>query len=121
MVSAPRAICVLTNEAKFDIPLLRRALTMTVGYVGAMGSRRTHEERLRLLRRAGVEEQQLAALRSPINLDLGARTPEETAMSITGEIIAHANGASGLSRFLHTSPIHRAAGGMLPTASTLIE
>lgn len=70
---------------------------------------------------SGVEAQQLAALRSPIGLDLGARTPEETVMSITAEIIAHANGTSGLPLSLHTRPVHRAAAGILPTASTLIE
>lgn len=78
------AICVLTHDAKFDIPLLRRALALPVGYVGVMGSRRTHKERLRLLQEAGIEAQQVAALRSPIGLDLGARTPEETAVS-TGQ------------------------------------
>ncbi|MGW3866449.1 XdhC family protein [Streptomyces sp. NPDC005047] len=115
------AICVLTHDPKFDIPLLRRALTLPVGYVGAMGSRRTHAERLRFLREAGIEAQQLASLRSPIGLDLGARTPEETAVSITAEIIAHANGGSGLPLSLRTGPIHRpAAAGTLPTASTLI-
>ena len=85
-VGAPTANCVLTHDAKFAIPLLRRALTLPVDYVGAMGSRRTHEERLRLLRRAGVKAQPLAALRSPIGLDMGGLTPEKTAASITAEI-----------------------------------
>ncbi|WP_442818452.1 XdhC family protein [Streptomyces sp. NBC_01237] len=86
-----------------------------------MGSRRTHEEHLRLLREAGGEGQQLASLRSPIGLDRGVRTPEETAVSITAEIIAHADGASGLPLSLRTGPIHRsAAAGTLPAASTLI-
>lgn len=101
------AICVLTHDPKFDIPLLRRALTLPVGYVGAMGSRRTHEDRLRLLDEAGVTAGQLAALHSPIGLDLGARTPEETAVSITAEIIAHTNGAAGLPLSQRTGPIHR--------------
>lgn len=88
---------------------------MPDGYVGAMGSRRTHEEHLRLLRDAGVEGQQLAALRSLIGLGLRARTPEETAVSTAAEIIAHANGASGLPLSLRTGPIHRhAAAGTLP-------
>ncbi|WP_326809170.1 XdhC family protein [Streptomyces sp. NBC_01775] len=108
-VNARTAICVLTHDAKFDIPLLRLALTLPVGYVGAMGSRRTHRERLRLLDEARVTAGQLAALHSPIGLDLGARTPEETAVSITAEIIARANGASGLPLSQRTGPIHRTA------------
>ncbi|MBA4862014.1 XdhC family protein [Streptomyces sp. PSKA54] len=105
-VDARTAVCVLTHDAKFDIPLLRLALDLPVGYVGAMGSRRTHEERLRLLREAGVSEDQLARLCSPIGLDLGAGTPEETAVSITAEIIAQANRASGLPLSQRTGPIH---------------
>jgi xanthine dehydrogenase accessory factor len=95
-VDARTAVCVLTHDAKFDIPLLRRALDLPVGYVGAMGSRRTHDERLRLLSEAGVTGEQLARLRSPIGLDLGARTPEETAVSVTAEILAAGNRGTGL-------------------------
>ncbi|MFE9453980.1 XdhC family protein [Streptomyces sp. NPDC006739] len=105
-VDARTAVCVLTHDAKFDIPLLRLALDLPVGYVGAMGSRRTHGERLRHLREAGVTAAQIARLRSPIGLDLGARTPEETAISITAEIIAYTNRASGLPLSLRTGPIH---------------
>ncbi|MFC9678233.1 XdhC family protein [Streptomyces sp. NPDC056948] len=105
-VDGRTAICVLTHDAKFDIPLLRLALDLPVGYVGAMGSRRTHDERLRLLSEAGVPEAQLARLRSPIGLDLGARTPEETALSITAEIISYANHATGLPLSDGTGPIH---------------
>ncbi|MCF1592956.1 XdhC family protein [Streptomyces muensis] len=106
-VDARTAVCVLTHDAKFDIPLLRLALNLPVGYVGAMGSRRTHDERLHRLREAGVSEVRLARLRSPIGLDLGARTPEETAVSITAEIISHANQATGLPLSHGTGPIHR--------------
>ncbi|MEU0195507.1 XdhC/CoxI family protein [Streptomyces afghaniensis] len=106
-VDARTAICVLTHDAKFDIPLLRHALDLPVGYIGAMGSRRTHDERLRLLREAGVAEEQLTRLHSPIGLDLGARTPEETAISITAEIISHTNQATGLPLSQGTGPIHR--------------
>ncbi|MFE1840591.1 XdhC family protein [Streptomyces sviceus] len=106
-VDARTAVCVLTHDARFDIPLLQLALDLPVGYVGAMGSRRTHDERLRLLREAGVAQDRLARLRSPIGLDVGARTPEETAVSITAEIIAHANQGTGLSLTLGTGPIHR--------------
>ncbi|MEU6353251.1 XdhC/CoxI family protein [Streptomyces sp. NPDC047072] len=106
-VDARTAICVLTHDAKFDIPLLSLALDLPVGYVGAMGSRRTHEERLRRLREVGVTDEQLGRLRSPIGLDLGARTPEETAVSITAEIIAHANRGTGLPLTRGSGPIHR--------------
>jgi xanthine dehydrogenase accessory factor len=101
------AVCVLTHDAKFDIPLLRLALGMPVAYVGAMGSRRTHAERLRLLREEGVTDDHLARLRSPIGLGLGARTPEETAVSITAEIIARANQGTGRPLNRITGPIHR--------------
>ncbi|WP_329353137.1 XdhC family protein [Streptomyces sp. NBC_01261] len=106
-VDARTAVCVLTHDAKFDIPLLSLALGLPVGYVGAMGSRRTHEDRLRRLREAGVTDEQMARLRSPIGLDLGARTPEETAVSITAEIIAQTNRGSGLPLTRRTGPIHR--------------
>ncbi|GAA3853807.1 XdhC family protein [Streptomyces lacrimifluminis] len=101
------AVCVLTHDAKFDIPLLRQALELAVGYVGAMGSRRTHDQRLRLLREAGASDEQLARLRSPIGLDLGARTPEETALSITAEIVAHTHQGTGRPLTQITGPIHR--------------
>ncbi|MFF7242058.1 XdhC/CoxI family protein [Streptomyces collinus] len=100
-------LCVLTHDAKFDVPLLRTALAMPVAFVGAMGSRRTHEERDRRLREEGVTERQLARLRSPIGLDLGARTPEETALSITAEIVAARRGGTGVPLTGATTPIHR--------------
>ncbi|WP_330264161.1 XdhC/CoxI family protein [Streptomyces griseorubiginosus] len=115
-VDARTAVCVLTHDAKFDIPLLQLALDLPVGYVGAMGSRRTHDERLRRLREVGVTQEQLARLRSPIGLDLGARTPEETAISITAEIIAHASRASGLPLVRVSGPIHRVSGAVPDTA-----
>ncbi|MEU5045925.1 XdhC/CoxI family protein [Streptomyces griseorubiginosus] len=107
-VDGRTAVCVLTHDAKFDIPLLQRALGLPVGYVGAMGSRRTNAERLHRLREVGVTEDELARLRSPIGLDLGARTPQETAISIVAEIIASANLGSGLPLSRATGPIHRA-------------
>ncbi|MGP4045359.1 XdhC family protein [Streptomyces sp. 2A115] len=106
---ARTAVCVLTHDAKFDIPLLRLALALPVGYVGAMGSRRTHGHRVDLLREAGVPEEQLVRLHSPIGLDLGAHTPEETAISITAEIIAHANRGTGQPLSHGTGRIHPAA------------
>jgi xanthine dehydrogenase accessory factor len=82
------AICVLTHDPKFDVPAIVSALETDVGYIGVMGSRRTHRERLERLHVEGVDADGLARLHSPIGLDLGARTPEETAVSICAEIIA---------------------------------
>ncbi|GAA2407197.1 XdhC family protein [Actinomadura vinacea] len=89
------AICVLTHDPKFDVPLLEVALRTRSGYVGAMGSRRTHDDRMKRLREAGLAEDELSRLRSPIGLDLGARTPEETAVSIAAELIQLRWGGSG--------------------------
>ncbi len=100
-------LCVLTHDAKFDVPLLREALRLPVAFVGAMGSRRTHEDRNRKLREAGVTERELARLRSPIGLDLGAHTPEETALSIAAEIVAARNGGTGAPLTGSQTPIHR--------------
>lgn len=107
-VDTDTVICVLTHDPKFDIPLLERALLTPARYIGAMGSRRTHEDRLRRLRDAGVDEAALERLASPIGLDLGGHTPEETAVAIMAEIIALRQGGSGR-RLTATSPlpIHR--------------
>lgn len=99
-------LCVLTHDARFDVPLLTEALAMPVAFVGAMGSRRTHEDRVRRLREAGVGERELARLRSPIGLDLGARTPEETALSIAAEIVAARRGGTGAPLTGSRTPIH---------------
>jgi xanthine dehydrogenase accessory factor len=88
-------ICVLTHDPKFDVPLLEVALRTPAGYIGAMGSRRTHDDRIERLREVGLTEAELARLRSPIGLDLGARTPEETAVSIAAELIQLRWGGSG--------------------------
>lgn len=95
-VDARTAICVLTHDPKFDVPALQTAFETPEGvYIGAMGSRRTHEDRLRRLRDEGATDTDLARLHSPIGLDLGARTPAETAVSIVAEIIAARRGGSG--------------------------
>ncbi len=88
-------ICVLTHDPKFDVPVLELALRGPAAYIGAMGSRRTHDDRLRRLREEGLTEAELARLSSPIGLDIGARTPEETAVSIAAEIIQHRWGGTG--------------------------
>jgi xanthine dehydrogenase accessory factor len=82
------ALIILTHDVKFDIPLLQVALRTHAGYIGAMGSRRTHANRIDALRLAGVQTAQLARISAPIGLDIGARTPEETAIAIAAEIIA---------------------------------
>jgi xanthine dehydrogenase accessory factor len=115
------AICVLTHDPKFDVPLLEVALRLPeVGYVGAMGSRRTHEERLAHLRAAGLTETELARLSSPIGLDLGARTPEETAISIAAEIIALRWGGRGERLADLDGPVHHPTSdhAMVPDAAT---
>jgi xanthine dehydrogenase accessory factor len=99
-------VCVLTHDPKFDVPVLEVALRQNFDYIGAMGSRRTHDDRMRRLREAGVSEEHLGRLSSPIGLDLGARTPEETAVSIAAEIIAgrwggHGQRLTGLAGRIH--------------------
>jgi len=106
-VDGRTVLCVLTHDSKFDVPLLRLALGLPVAYVGAMGSRRTHLDRTARLRDVGVTDLELARLRSPIGLDLGARTPEETALSIAAEIVAARHGGSGVSLTGAHTPIHR--------------
>jgi xanthine dehydrogenase accessory factor len=101
------AVCVLTHDVKFDVPAIVAALRTDVGYLGAMGSRRTTEQRAERLRAEGVTEAQLGRLMAPIGLDLGARTPEETAVAICAEIIATHTGAPAPSLRTAAGPIHR--------------
>lgn len=105
-VDARTVLCVLTHDPKFDIPLLAEALAGPAGYIGVMGSRRTHANRNDALRAEGITEDQLARLSSPIGLDLGGRTPEETAVSIAAEIVARRWGGSGLPLGMLETPIH---------------
>jgi xanthine dehydrogenase accessory factor len=99
-------ICVLTHDPKFDVPLLQVALRTPASYIGAMGSRRTHDDRMARLREAGLSDDELARLRSPIGLDLGARTPEETAIAIAAELIQLRWGGSGRPLTATTGRIH---------------
>jgi len=103
---ARTVICVLTHDPKFDVPLLEVALRTPAAYIGAMGSRRTHDDRLARLREVGMTEEELARLRSPIGLDLGARTPEETAVAIAAELIQLRWGGSGQPLTATTGRIH---------------
>ena len=86
------AVCVLTHDSKFDVPAIVGSLATRVGYLGAMGSRKTHAKRTERLREAGVTDDELARIHAPIGLDIGARTPEETAVSICAEIIGARTG-----------------------------
>jgi xanthine dehydrogenase accessory factor len=100
------AVCVLTHDHKFDVPAITAALETEVGYIGAMGSRRTHIDRTRRLAEAGVDQAALERVMAPIGLDLGARTPEETAISICAEVIALRTGRSVSSLRDTDGPIH---------------
>jgi xanthine dehydrogenase accessory factor len=109
------AVCILTHDPKFDVPAIQGALATRVGYIGVMGSRSTHAKRLQRLAEVGVvDPAELARLRSPIGLDLGARTPEETAISICGEIIASHTGRGARSLSATDGPIHARPGGAQP-------
>lgn len=100
------AVCILTHDPKFDVPAVQGALSTRVGYIGGMGSRTTHAKRMERLRDVGVTDEQAARLMSPIGLDLGARTPEETAISICAEIIARRTGRAAPSLRDGDGPIH---------------
>jgi xanthine dehydrogenase accessory factor len=108
-LSARDAVCVLTHDPKFDVPALVAATATGAGYIGAMGSRRTTDERSERLRAAGLGEAELARVMAPIGLDIGARTPEETAVAICAEIIARRTGREAPSLRDRAGPIHRDA------------
>ncbi|MET1000274.1 MAG: XdhC/CoxI family protein [Acidimicrobiia bacterium] len=104
------AVCVLTHDAKFDVPAIASAVKTKVGFLGAMGSRKTHDSRIARLHEAGVTANEIARVHSPIGLDLGARTPEETAVSICAEIIANRTGHAAPSLRDASGPIHQPPG-----------
>ncbi|RAM36198.1 XdhC family protein [Arthrobacter globiformis] len=118
-IDSRTVICVLTHDPKFDIPLLQEALELDIAFVGAMGSRRSHRQRIDGLLEAGVAPERLARLHSPIGLDLGAVTPAEVAVSITAELIAARTGAAACIPLRDGSgPIHSLpAGGTEPAIS----
>jgi len=101
------AVCILTHDPKFDVPAVQGALATRVGYIGVMGSRTTHAKRLQRLAEVGITDSaDLGRLMSPIGLDLGARTPEETAISICAEIISRRTGRTAPSLRDAAGPIH---------------
>lgn len=102
------AVCVLSHDPRLDVPALRVALASSADYVGAMGSRTTHDDRLDRLREAGVAEADLTRLRSPVGLDLGGSSADETALSIIAEIVADRRGGSGARLSSLSGPIHAA-------------
>ncbi|GEA86061.1 XdhC family protein [Cellulomonas cellasea] len=110
------AVCVLSHDARFDTEAVALALASPAGYVGAMGSRRTHERRVAELRARGVGEDAIARLRSPIGLDVGASTPQETAVAILAEVLAVRSGASGEPLRAASGPIHRTTAEALANA-----
>ena len=101
------AVCVLTHDPKFDIPAITAAVKTNVGYLGAMGSRRTTATRNERLREAGLSDAQIERVMGPIGIDIGARTPEETAVSIVAEIIALRTGRAVASLRDADGPLHR--------------
>ncbi|GAA1713131.1 XdhC family protein [Isoptericola hypogeus] len=106
-LDARTGVAVLTHDAKFDVPVLRLALGLPLAYVGAMGSRRSHAQRVRALRADGVGDDSLARLRSPIGLDLGAVTPEEVAVSVVAELVAVRHGRYRVEPLSRTEgPLH---------------
>jgi xanthine dehydrogenase accessory factor len=102
------AVCILTHDPKFDVPAVTGALATRVGYIGVMGSRTTHAKRLARLAEVGVTSpEDLDRLMSPVGIDIGARTPEETAISICSEIIARRTGRVTPSLRDGDGPIHQ--------------
>ncbi len=102
-------VVVLTHDPKLDDPAITAAVQCGASYIGALGSRRTQEKRRTRLLAAGLSEDQLEMVSGPVGLDIGAHTPEETAVAILGEIIAVRNGRDGRRLSETTGRIHVAA------------
>ena len=88
-INPSTSIAVLTHDPKFDEPTLKAVLSRRSGYVGAIGSRKTGEERAERLKQQGLTDEQVARIHSPIGLSIGASTPEEIALAIMAEIVAY--------------------------------
>lgn len=103
-------ICVMSHDERFDVPTLRIALDSAAGFVGALGSRRTHRARMTRFAESGVSAEALARLHSPVGLDLNAQTPAQTAVSIVAQILAETQGGSSVALGARAGPIHRRVG-----------
>jgi xanthine dehydrogenase accessory factor len=114
-------ICVLAHDDRFDAEIIAQSLELPVGFVGAMGSRRTHERRLASLRDRGVSEGRIARLHSPIGLDLGASTPEETAVSILAEVLAARTGATAEPLRGTSGSIHETRGAVAGASTSRVQ
>lgn len=101
------AVCVLTHDVRLDIPAIQAALTLPIGFVGALGARSTVARRAELLRDAGVSDADIARLHSPLGLDLGGATPDETAVAAIAEIMAARHGGTGRPLGEVSGPLHR--------------
>lgn len=99
-------VVILTHDPKFDLPALTRALRSRVRYIGIIGSRGTHERRRQRLLEDGFTVAELDRVRAPIGLDIGARTPEEIALSILAEMLAVRSGRDGHALRDRRAPIH---------------
>lgn len=106
-VGSSTVVAVLTHDLKFDVPVLLEAARSDAGYVGALGSRRTHVQRTEALREAGAKDEEIARIHGPIGLDLGARSPEATAVSILAEVLLERAKGTGASLSATTGAIHR--------------
>lgn len=111
-------LCILTHDPKFDVPVLAAAVHTPAAYIGAMGSRRTHTDRIRRLREEGVGKADLQRIRGPIGLDIGARTPEEVAVAIAAEIIAMRYGKEAPSLSDGSGPVHQPLSVVIDPAGT---
>jgi xanthine dehydrogenase accessory factor len=99
-------VVTLTHDPKFDLPTLAHALRSEARYVGALGSRSTHERRKQRLREQGFDEVDLERIRAPVGLDIGGRSPEEIALAILAEMVAVRYGREGNSLRKRRAPIH---------------
>lgn len=85
-------LATLSHDPKIDLPAVEIALRSPVGYVGALGSKKTHGKRVKALEAAGFSAEEIGRIHAPIGLDLGGRKPEEIALAVIAEIVAVRSG-----------------------------